>query len=109
MAERKQVLKNVITVGNEGFEITFQVNNKPVKKFVFKDLKHLICFRELIANLPSLKAKLMLLLEGDALAWFESQVKKIQERAINPEQKTKSKKAETKEFDLDAYLSKFNL
>ena len=109
MAEKKQVLRNRISCGKEGFEIEFLVNEKSIKKFVFADLKHLVCFRELIANLPMLKVKLELLLEGNAIKWFENQINKIKTRAENSGQTKKTENKEAETFDLDAYLSKFNL
>jgi len=110
MATKKQILKNEIKVSERGFEIIFMVNDKKIKNFVFNDLKHLVCFRELLANLPSIKAKLEILLEDDAIKWFERQINKIKTKAESSEQKkTTTKKQDKETFDLDSYLSKFGL
>ena len=107
MATKKQVLRNEIRVKETGYVITFFVNEKVVGSFEFSDLKHLVCFRELIANLPSLKNKLQLFLENDALAWFEEKIREIDRRARN--EKTKKAKDKKEDFDLDSYLSSFGL
>ena len=111
MAERKQVLKNEINyLAEEGFyEIRFFVNNKKLACVNFEQLVELVCFRELLANLPTLKSKLELLLEGSPKQWFSQKLADIDRRARN-EKKASSNKIEEKEnFDLESYLAKFNL
>jgi len=107
---KKQVLKNEINfLAEEGFyEIEFSVNDKKIASVKFELLVELVCFRELLANLPTLKSKLELLLEGNPKQWFSQKLGEI-DRTKN--EKRSGKKAENKkeDFDLDEYLAKFNL
>ena len=107
---KKQVLKNEINfLAEEGFyEIEFSVNDKKIASVKFELLVELVCFRELLANLPTLKSKLELLLEGSPKQWFSQKLTDIDRRARNEK---RSSKVENKkeDFDLDEYLAKFNL
>ena len=108
MATKKQVLKNQITFSNGIYSIKFFVNEKEIKEVSFDAIEKVVCFRELLANLPSLQSKLELLLEGDPLQWFNEKLGEIDRRAKNEK---RSSKVENKkeDFDLDEYLAKFNL
>jgi len=98
---KKQVLKNKILWENGSYRLTYFVNvdgiEKEIGKFVSKSLAEIIACRELLANLPTLAAKLEAL--ENLKAWFESQIAKIDERIKKSSQKTTVKKKEKEDKD----------
>lgn len=97
----KQVLKNQISWENGIYKLSYFAEidgiEKEIGKFVSKSLAEIIACRELLANLPTLAAKLEAL--ENLKAWFESQIAKIDERVKTSKSKTKAKKKEKEDKD----------
>ena len=119
MATKKQVISTEINFLNDKYCLIFKITDKVVKKVNCASLYEAVSLRELFANLPSAKVKLALLLEDKLIKktsvqkiklveWFEAQIEQLDRKAKNIKQENENEQ-ETEEFDLDAYLSKFNL
>ena len=116
---KKQVISTEITSFDGKYFLVFKVNNKKVKKVEVKTIYEAVSLRELFANLPSAKVKLMLLLEYKLIKknsvkeieledWFDEQIELLDNKAKNKKNETKTE-TEQETFDLDSYLSKFGL
>jgi len=104
---RKQMLKNSISYKDGIYRLTYFVDvdgmEREIGKFEHERLDAIIACRELLANLPSLQAKLEAL--TDLETWFNGQLTKIDQRIKTPKTKKTTKKEKTE--DKDAILRDF--
>ena len=104
------MLKNQIRFEDGVYKLTYFANvdelEKEIGEFQAERLDTIIACRELIANLPSLQAKLEAI--TDIKNWFNGQMAKLEQRIKAPKttKKTKKQKTEDKDAILKAFLKK---